>query len=293
MFKYQKKIELDGGESKIVRLKVNMPKMEGTILGAVAFQGEGEIEESNNKGVSFEIKNEINTVYGIAVNFPTTKNYSFKIGKPFLEPMPSYYAVRLPITMDSPLLLKDVQIDYEVEFKGEKLFFSKEKIDFAPMTKTNFSIPFDYEEIEQNKPYILKGTLTYKDKDGVEQTMDFKSQFEYTVKKDKNDNKITKVLKAPIEKGGFPYWILLLFPVIGIVVYMKKKTKYFVLLTDEQPSLIIDKESPNFDKLQPKNKTANDHNYKFVHYYTKKQSEQNGEYYYAYHKTINNKNDRV
>jgi len=40
--------------------------------------------------------------------------------------MASYYAIRLPVTLDSPLLLKNVDINYEVEYKGEKLFFSKE-----------------------------------------------------------------------------------------------------------------------------------------------------------------------
>ncbi|RKJ60262.1 DUF916 domain-containing protein [Butyricicoccus sp. 1XD8-22] len=285
-------IELQGGEIKVVRLELDIPETEGTVLGAVAFQGEGESEESEQEGISFEIKNEINTVYGIAINFPTKQSHTFDFDKPFVDPMPSYYTVRLPITLDSPLLLKDVEIDYEVEFKGEKLFFSKESIDFAPMTKTNFAIPFDYEEIQKNKPYILKGSLTYKDKNGAEQIEDFEFKFEYVVKKDKANNTIAKVLKAPIEKSGLPYWalILLLISVVGYIVYLRLRKKYFVLYSDESPLFIVGQDHPNFEKIQPKSRAINEHKYKFTHYYLKKKNKYTNEYYYAYHQTKNNKN---
>lgn len=82
-------VELEGGESKIVRLKLDMTDIEGTILGAVAFQGDANTQTSKSKDITFEIKNKINSIYGIAINFPTEQDYEFKIGDPFLDPMPS------------------------------------------------------------------------------------------------------------------------------------------------------------------------------------------------------------
>lgn len=222
------KVVLNGGENKIVKIGVNISDIKGTILGAIAFEGIGEIQKTEKEGISFEIKNQINTVYGIAINFPTEDKYKIEFGQPYVDPMPSYYAVRLPITFKNPIILKDAAIDYEVEFEGEKLFYSNENIDFAPMTKTNFTIPFEYKEIERNKPYILKGTITYLDKNGAEQTEKFEYEFVYKVDEEKITKQTDKkIIEAPveIEKNEFPFWILLLIPLIVLVYYYKKKNK--------------------------------------------------------------------
>lgn len=225
-------VELQAGQSKIIRFKVNIPDMDGTVLGGVAFKGEGDHEQTKTKGVSFEIRNEINTVYGIAVNFPISqKDYEFKFGKPFLDPMASYYAIRLPVTLDSPLLLKDVDINYEVEYKGEKLFFSKQKIDFAPMTETNFSIPFEAKEIKQNKPYTLKGEITYVDTNGKKQVKEFEQDFVYKVNDNQISNIVSNLLNVPAEKGEFSYLALLLLLLIILllifffVIFWRRKKK--------------------------------------------------------------------
>lgn len=224
------KVELQGGETKIVNLKLDIPNAEGTILGAVAFRVDSNSEETESEGISFEIKNEINTVYGIAINFPTDKDYSFNIEDPFVSAMASYYTLRLPVDMSSPLMLKEVDIDYQVEYKGEKLFFDQTKIDFAPMTKTNFSIPFNYEEIVENEPYILKGTLTYQDINGKQQAIEFEEEFKYQVQEDNIFNTIVDKLTTPTEVSSNTgiVWILLLLGVstfLVIFVVLKRKGK--------------------------------------------------------------------
>lgn len=223
-----KQIEIRGGESKVVRLKVNISGMEGTILGAVAFQGEGESEQSNKEELSFEIKNEINKIYGIAINFPTQQNHDFKFGEPYLDPMPSYYAIRLPITHDSPMLLKDVDIDYEVNFKGKKLFFDKKEIDFAPMTKTNFAIPFDYDEIVEGEAYTIRGTLTFNEK-GKSKVIEFDREFVFNNESPKNEK--TNKLKTPTIKDvkgvSFLYLFLLLIPIIICLWFIRRKRKKY------------------------------------------------------------------
>lgn len=224
------KVELQGGESKIVRLKLDSNNMKGTLLGAVGFETEGNPKKSAADGISFEIKNEIKTVFGIAVNFPGDKVYDVQFGESYFETMPSYYVVRLPVTLNSPNLLKDVDINYDVEFQGEKIFFSKQKINFAPMTTTNFALPFEYKEIEQNKSYTLKGKVSYVDQNGERQVEEFEQDLIYKNEKDQSSNSFITELKQPIEKGGsFFYWvslgvlISLIVSFILILFYRKKK----------------------------------------------------------------------
>src|SRR5690625_675195 len=58
------KITLQSGENKTVKATVDISGIEGTILGAIAFQTveEGDIEEQDN--VQFKINNESNTIIG-------------------------------------------------------------------------------------------------------------------------------------------------------------------------------------------------------------------------------------
>lgn len=288
--KAPEKITLQAGESKIVNLMVDIPNIEGTILGGVGFQIEGEKETTKKQGMSFEFKNEINTVYGIVVNFPTNQNYEFKFDEPHVDPMPNYYAIRLPITLDSPLLLKNVDIEYEVLFKGKKLFFSKNTIDFAPMTKTNFSLPFEYNEIKQNEPYNLRGKMTYIDKHGAEQIKEFDLTFVYKVDSD-GDNQISKIIKAPIEKAGFPYWLLLLL--LPLLAYKLRKGNYVIFSDQSETPIVINKDHADFEKVLPKKVAKNVENLKYAHYYTRKKNKTAKDYQYVYHKTKENQNQNT
>lgn len=276
------KIELEGGESKIVEIQVDIPETDGTILGAVAFQGETETTTTTNKKISFEIKNEINTVYGIAVHFPTEKEISFLFDKPTVYAMPSYYAVRLPITLNSPLIFKNGEIDYEVYFKGKKLFFSKEKVDFAPMTKTKFTIPFDYGEIEKNKPYLLKGVLTYTNENGEKKEEPFEFTFKYDPPEEQVKNTITKMLKKPTEKSDLSSaWLfgagLLAF---FLFVFFYKRSNTYVLDSDLRDTpIIVDKEHSFYSEMK-KWKRNDNQNKKYVHFYKKTKTKEIVVYYY-------------
>lgn len=220
-------ITLQAGESKVVGFKLDAGDVEGTLLGGVSFITLEDGEEIEEEGSSFQINNEINMVVGVMIEFDTSDKVDFEIKAPYVDPMPSYYAVRLPIELKSPLLVKDTELTYDVSFKGEDLFGGIEKISFAPKTETNFSLPFDYEEIEENEVYVIKGTLKYKDRDDNEQTLDFEEEFEY-VKNDTVTNKVTERLKAPVVGTGIAlYWYLLgvLGVILGVYLYKRRKDK--------------------------------------------------------------------
>ncbi|MGG0656476.1 WxL protein peptidoglycan domain-containing protein [Rummeliibacillus pycnus] len=221
--KIPKSITLNAGQVKTVKVDIDIPKIKGSVLGGIAFQiTEKDSQESNKKGVTFSLKNKINTIYGIAVHSSKNHKAKFSFGDVFVDPMATYYAVRLPITLHSPLIIHNANINYKVSHKGKKLFFAKKSMKFAPMTKTNFSIPFDYKEIKQGEIYTLKGELTYTDSSGKEHIQKFEKDFKY--EKDGTTNNIKNMLKAPFDNShSWIIYILLLFLLLLILFYLRKK----------------------------------------------------------------------
>lgn len=278
-------VVLEGGQSKKVKVNINVPGMDGTVLGAIAFQGEGKSDEERQKGISFQIRNEINTVHGVVLHFSTKKETDFSIGDPFVEPMPSYYGVRLPITLNSPLLLEEINLEYDVLLEGKTLFFSKEEIKFAPMTKTNFMIPWEKDEIEKGKTYTLKGKLTYRDQNGNEQTEAFEKEF--SLEDEALEVAEAKVLNTPDITGPFwGWWLLSLIPLILLLMYMLKKSdRQYVLYSGNADAVLILEEGHElFTKVKPKREAKNTDNLPYAHYYRKRRNSE-GRIVYEHRKT--------
>lgn len=172
-------ITLKKDETKTIETSLNVDDMEGTLLGGVSFSVMEEGDEQKEDETSFQINNEINMIIGVLLDFETDKDIDFLIDNPFLDPMPSYYAIRLPITLDAPVLNQDVTINYQVLLNDEELFRNEKEMKFAPYTQTNVSIPYELDEIKNNKDYVLKGELIYTDKDGNKQGKAFEQTFDY------------------------------------------------------------------------------------------------------------------
>ncbi|SEO07010.1 Protein of unknown function C-terminal [Terribacillus saccharophilus] len=223
-------ITLESGQTQVVSVNVQVDKQEGTLLGAVSFQSESGKENANQEGISLEITNQINSVYGIAINFSSDESQpDFRVGDAFLDTMPSYYVFRLPIILNSPILMQDINLAYEVDLEGKKLFSSETSFDYAPMTKTNFAIPYEYEELLKDRPYTLKGEVTYMDQNGETQVQQFEKVIEYKDEEAGLDALLT-TLKIPLEKNGAAYWVLpfFLIPLIFFIfflIYRRKKKK--------------------------------------------------------------------
>lgn len=219
----QKSISVNPNESKVVPVELNMPKVTGTVLGGIAFQMNVDNQKpQTNKKTNFTIKNEVNLIYGLAVNSSKNHPVKFSFGDVYVDPMATYYAVRLPITMHSPKILQNAHVEYEVWYKGKKLFFDKKEMKFAPKTKTNFAIPFNYKKIKQGK-YELKGKIKYVEEDGTKHEEKFDKKFDY----DKNDKTgIVNKIKQPIEDSSNWMKILIL---IGLLLLIALPFLFFFL----------------------------------------------------------------
>jgi|SRR5690625_250824 len=275
--KLPKKVKVEGGESETVTATVEVENMEGTLLGAIGFKTVKN-EEEEDQG-QFTIKNEINNIIGVQINFPTDQpEMDLEIGDPYVDPMPSYYAVRLPVTQASANILKDVDLKYEVAvYKGEKVFNSKDKMKFgfAPKTKTNISLPWEFEEIEKDKKYVIKGKFTKGDKE-----FPFEKVFEF--KEDPVKAETKKLLEPPFITGGKTIWpYLLIIPIallIGYVIYLRQN-KWILFSNEEQASKQVERGSNLYQLITHLSKAEKGKYYEYKHYYKLKQDDDEDFYY--------------
>lgn len=223
-------ITLSKDESKIISIPLRVNNLEGVLLGGVSFRAVEEGQEQEEGDSTFQINNEINMVVGVMATFDTDKDAAFLIDEPILDPMPSYFAIRLPITLDAPVLIQDAVINYKVTHHDEQLFENQKKVHFAPYTKTNIAIPFEHDEIIENGSYTIKGELIYQDQHANEIIKEFDKTFEYV--KEDNENSVVGTLNVPTELNAnvVPVWIIMvaiLIPVIILLsfIYWKRKNK--------------------------------------------------------------------
>lgn len=221
----ENKIVLKPNEEKTIKTKLDVGGLEGVLLGGVTFKTveEGEIIEQDKS--TFQIDNEIKMVIGVKVDFGTERNVEIEIGEPFVDPMPAYYAVRLPVTLNAPLL-KKLDLDYQIIKDGETLFEGEGEYDFAPMTKTELSLAWEHEKIEEKTPYVLKGTLSYKDVDGEEKTLDFEKEFVF--EGDEQDGSLKTLTVPIIEKDVsiLPFVLILVIVLLGVLFIWHNKSMF-------------------------------------------------------------------
>lgn len=221
----ENKIVLKPNEEKTIKTKLDVGGLEGVLLGGVTFKTveEGEVIEQDKS--TFQIDNEIKMVIGVKVDFGTERNVEIEIGEPFVDPMPAYYAVRLPVTLNAPLL-KKLDLDYQIIKDGETLFEGEGEYDFAPMTKTELSLAWEHEKIEEKTPYVLKGTLSYKDVDGEEKTLDFEKEFVF--EGDEQDGSLKTLTVPIIEKDVsiLPFVLILVIVLLGVLFIWHNKSMF-------------------------------------------------------------------
>lgn len=257
-------IKLKKGETKVVTLKLNVEKLDGTILGGILFKEKE--EETNGSEGNFSIESEVNMVIGVQVNFGTEKLVELEVGKPFVEVMPTLHVIRLPVELNTPAP-KKVNFDYNIEKDGEVLFSNVSEIDFAPMAKANVRFPWENETIEDREEYTLKGTMSYNDLDGQVKEIEVSQDFVY--KKDSAAKNIINRIVSPIEEGGTGLiWLLgllVLIPLLVIIVIKRKQYSYYS--NDNNAPDIVNNDDELYSKMT-KNKSAKDKN-KYRHVYKK------------------------
>lgn len=280
--KIDKEVTLEGQETKRVTLEMDIDNIKGTLLGSVGFQIKEDDKGEDKQDGKFTIKNEINNIIGVSVNFPTKETFDLKIGDVYLDPMPSYYAIRLPVTHDKPLITKNVNLIYEVKDKhGDTLFKSPKGLvqDFAPQTEVNISIPYESEDIVKNEEYTIKGKFVKGNK-----VVPFEKNFKYTSDGDVENR--GKTLTTPYIKGNWLNLLWLLPLLLIPILYYIFRNKYAYLLNEPMSPMEIYEDDTEVSGIKQINKvTKRDKQFNnFMHVY-KKTKDENGNKVYTYIKT--------
>lgn len=173
-------------ESLVVPIAFKIDNIDGQILGGISFSVADNKEEIETLEDSFSIQNEIRVISGILINSKSSKIVEFQLGRPYIAPMPSYYIIKTPITNNSPYLIQDAVLEYNVLLDNTELFKGSLECDFAPNTYTELYIPFDYNKIIDSKEYDVKYELVYSVDGSEYSTGIIEEKFEY--KKEENDN---------------------------------------------------------------------------------------------------------
>lgn len=284
-------VTLKPKERKKVKGVLSISNVNGTVLGGVGFSVLKDSGKAESEASGFKISNEMNTVIGVMARMPKAQPIVFDIGEAYLSPMPLYYAVRLPITLNSPSLLKDVSIKYLVtNAKKEELFKSEEKriFNFAPKTKANVLFPWEAETIDQSEIYTLKGELSYTDNNGKDIVVPFAKDFKF----EENASGVNNSIFAPKVTGGFNKWylgFLLLIPAILLIFFFLRRKNLYVLYSNNmESSKVITENHEMFKEVAPKHLARNDNNLNYIHMYSKEHNLEKGkekEYRYLFIKT--------
>lgn len=219
-------ITLASGETKIIQADIEIPDLDGTILGAIGFKALNKDEEDNDNQLM--IHNEVSRTIGVQINKKTDETAELVVDEPFIDPMSAYYVIRLPIELNTSILMTDVLLEYEVfDDEGNLLFESEEEAAFniAPNTLTEYALAWQHDTLEENKDYKIKGKLTFED-----QTLEFNKTFDFNEVRDENQGENGAISKPKIIKG-FPWdgWVTLMILVAllggGIIVYLMNRKK--------------------------------------------------------------------
>lgn len=212
--KYAETIDLKANETKTISVPMHIQNLSGTLLGGLRFSTVDEAESKKiEKGTSINIENKINMIIGVMVDFEKDpeQKAEFSIGDSYIDSMPSYFSVRLPMELKTANLQSNTELDYNVKDKdGKSIFSGKKSLNFAPMTRVNVSIPFESDEIEDGAEYEVSGS--FKDSDGNVQ--EFGSKFVYVMDKESSTTVKPTNLKTPVVKKDQS----MLFLVIIVVV---------------------------------------------------------------------------
>lgn len=280
-------IILKGEETKVVKVQVNIAGVKGTILGGVGFRAVKEGENEEQDEVQFKINNEVNTVIGVLVKFNGAGAQSFSVDEPFIDPMPAYYAIRLPVTYDTDRLLQEVGLKYEVlDGKRNKLFGSEvDRIfSFAPKTKANIPFPWEADDIKKGATYIITGSFTYIDENGKEGIFEFDEEFVFT-----GEDKVTNNGKnntTPTVLGGFSiWWLLLLLPLLGLLWFLFfRKVEYVLYSNNPVGEDKILETNVLFAEVLPKSDAKNTDKREYAQFYKRVKAEDENQKY-EYHLT--------
>ena len=214
-------------ETKTIHLQVDLSDVKGSILGGLRFSLIDSETEPESQGGGFQINNKINMIIGAMFTFDTDTPIDYEFGEMSIDPMPSYFAMRLPISLNAPRLNNDVNLSYEVfnHLDEPALFSGEQVLNFAPHTSTDISLPFNYAEIESNHEYTLKGTLSYKDGD-KSFDLPFERTFRYIVGENQDAVESDPLLVPKVVGTGTNHYLWYVIALVVVIFGVYKLVKH-------------------------------------------------------------------
>ncbi|GAF66450.1 hypothetical protein BTS2_3351 [Bacillus sp. TS-2] len=272
-------IDLEPNEEKVIKVNVNVKGLEGTLLGGIGFSPAS--TQNFESEEMFKAKNIPRAVLGIQINlkgYDTSPKLIFD--NPYVDENPSYFIVRLPITLDDPYLLKGGQLTYQVETElGEVLFETNEQgIDLAPKTKTNYEVAWSHSEIKEGETYIIKGFIDYQG-----ELSEFEKEFVYTKNQsDFYESTVTDLTTPDVKSSSFIWWLIATSFILLTLFFILWKKRLYALDTNQQMvQETIDSKNPSYNDLLERKR---DKSTKYIHYYKRKKIT-SSEYVFDYKKS--------
>jgi len=146
-------ISIKANETKTIPLVVDTPNEEvGTYLGGVLFIPEGQFDDyelKGDKGIAFEIQNQIAFAMAVQLDFPKKDKGNVKIKKSGMKFLPTGIQVYTQISNEAAKIEKSITGNYVIRNKkGEKLFSGKiETINMAPKSSMRYPVFWNSDKI--------------------------------------------------------------------------------------------------------------------------------------------------
>lgn len=229
-------ISLESNETKTITGTIALSKLEDSfydLLGGVGFQVNSDNIEYKDGG-TFSINNKYQTVIGVNLHYDT-KSYSLEksidLKRSYIEQLPTYYQVMLPITFNNQNILYDAAIEYQVKDSENNTLFENSKVPFnvAPHSEAHLALPWESSTFNPKEIYRLSGVIRY---DGQEYHFDEAIDSSIVI----STSETTEVsLNEPptIEQDGFSITLsllilllLLVAMIIAKIIYEKKRRSY-------------------------------------------------------------------
>lgn len=165
----ESKVVIPAGKVRQIEAHVKMPSSrEGVYLGGLLFHTdyeEKDISVKEKEGVAFGIGVRYDIVVPIQLNF-TSIDPVIEVGSPYLENLPSYIQIRLPLKNELMSLVKDFILTYEILDSNEKVLFSgkSNKFNIAPATEFHYPLRWGTSKLETGE-YTIRGLLIFNGKE--------------------------------------------------------------------------------------------------------------------------------
>lgn len=241
---------LNPKEVKEVSVSIDSSKVEGNILGGIAFEDMTPKEESS--GEQFKVKVEENLIYAVQLSYKGSPKADITYEEPYIKSLPSAYLIKLPVNVNGSIVRPSSKIAYKVTDKNgnviiDTTYSNTSKVDIAPKVNFNLNLPWTSEKIKRAK-YMLEGFIEVREnKELIKYPFKYELDFENQGRSEMISNITTELVEGkPLLLIALIF--LLLLPLL-LFLLARRRNLYALLSNDEESQLTIKEDEPLKDYL--------------------------------------------